>query len=72
MKAYSANLLCRSIESSSYVQSTCNETVRNDLADIFARLAIVETEIKKVAKHGGNKATGGQKPGRSLRRGNSG
>ncbi|KAJ5033168.1 hypothetical protein NUH16_003084 [Penicillium rubens] len=58
----------KSIESSSYVQSTCNETVRNDLADIFAPLAIVETGMNKVAKQGNNKATGGQKTGRSLRR----
>ncbi|KAJ5033237.1 hypothetical protein NUH16_003153 [Penicillium rubens] len=57
----------KSIESSLYVQSTCNETVRNDLADIFARLAIVETEMDKVAKQGNNEATGGQKTGRSLR-----
>ncbi|KAI3260291.1 hypothetical protein CBS147308_10294 [Penicillium roqueforti] len=61
----------KSIESSSYVQSTCNETVRNDLADIFARLAIVETEMKKVAKRGNNKATEDQSIRRSLRRGNS-
>ncbi|KAK9847466.1 hypothetical protein MYU51_018705 [Penicillium brevicompactum] len=61
----------KSIESSSSVQSTCNETVRNDLADIFARLAIVETEMKKVAKQGNNKAIEGQQTGRSLRRGNS-
>jgi hypothetical protein len=71
VKISSANLLYRSIESSSYVQSTCNETVRNDLADIFARLAIVETEMKKVAKQGNNKATGEPENGRSLRRGNS-
>ncbi|OQE68742.1 hypothetical protein PENNAL_c0147G10666 [Penicillium nalgiovense] len=54
-----------------YVQSTRNDTVRNDLADIFARLAIVETEMKEVAKRGNNKATEGQKTGRSLRRDNS-
>ncbi|KAI3093932.1 hypothetical protein CBS147333_10055 [Penicillium roqueforti] len=58
----------KSIESSSYDQSTCNGTVRNDLADIIARLAIMETEIKKVAKQAENKATEGQKIGRSLRR----
>ncbi|KAI3090633.1 hypothetical protein CBS147333_10329 [Penicillium roqueforti] len=67
----SLNTRMKSIESSSYVQSTCNETVRNDLADIFARLAIVETEMKKVAKRGNNKATEDQSIRRSLRRGNS-
>ncbi|KAI2734439.1 hypothetical protein DTO013E5_9992 [Penicillium roqueforti] len=65
------NTRMKSIESSSYVQSTRNETVRNDLADIFARLAIVETEMKKVAKRGNNKATEGQGIRRSLRGGNS-
>ncbi|CAG8147855.1 unnamed protein product [Penicillium salamii] len=69
--AVALECVAESIESSSYAQSTCNETVRNDLADIFARLAIVETEMEKVAKQGGNKARGGQKTGRSLRRGNS-
>lgn len=64
----SANPLYRSIESSSYDQSAWNETVRNDLADVIARLAIMETEIKKVAKQAENKATEGQKIGRSLRR----
>ncbi|KAJ5202936.1 hypothetical protein N7449_005015 [Penicillium cf. viridicatum] len=58
----------KSIESSSYDQSAWNETVRNDLADVIARLAIMETEIKKVAKQAENKATEGQKIGRSLRR----
>ncbi|KAJ5202882.1 hypothetical protein N7449_004961 [Penicillium cf. viridicatum] len=42
-----------------YIADTYNKTVRNDLADIFARLAIVETEIKKVAKRDNNKATEG-------------
>jgi hypothetical protein len=41
------------------------------LADIFARLAIVETEMKKVAKRGNNKATEDQSIRRSLRRGNN-
>ncbi|KAK9846721.1 hypothetical protein MYU51_001359 [Penicillium brevicompactum] len=64
------NTRMKSIESSWYAQSTCNDTVRNDLADIFARLAIVETEMKKVAKQSNSKATGRQSTGRSLRRGN--
>jgi hypothetical protein len=45
--------------------------MKPDLADIFARLVIVETEMKKVAKRGNNKATEGQSIRRSLRRGNS-
>ncbi|KAJ5384706.1 hypothetical protein N7517_002617 [Penicillium concentricum] len=69
--AVALECVAESIESSSYVQSTCNETVRNDLADIFARLAIVETEMKKVAKRVNNKVTEGQSIRRSLRRGNS-
>ncbi|KAJ5033218.1 hypothetical protein NUH16_003134 [Penicillium rubens] len=61
------NTRMKSIESSSYAQRTCNETVRNDLADIFARLVIVETEMKKVAKPGNNKAIEVQSIRRSLR-----
>ncbi|OQE40535.1 hypothetical protein PENNAL_c0742G03519, partial [Penicillium nalgiovense] len=57
-----------SIERSSHDQVTWNETVRNDLADIFGRLAIVETEVQKVIRQGINKTTEGQKTGRSLRR----
>ncbi|CAG8178415.1 unnamed protein product [Penicillium nalgiovense] len=56
-----------SIERSSHDQVTWNETVRNDLSDIFGRLAIVETEVQKVIRQGTNKATEGQKNGRSLR-----
>ncbi|CAG8014298.1 unnamed protein product [Penicillium salamii] len=69
--AVALECVAESIESSSYVQNTCNETVRNDLADILARLAIVETEMKKVAKRGNNKATEDQSIRRSLRRGNN-
>ncbi|KAJ5051329.1 hypothetical protein NUH16_003468 [Penicillium rubens] len=57
-----------SIERLSYDQVIWNETVRNDLADIFGRLAIVETEVQKVIRQGTNKTTEGQKTGRSLRR----
>ncbi|KAJ6086399.1 hypothetical protein N7467_005313 [Penicillium canescens] len=57
----------KSIESSSHEQSTWNEIIHNDLADISARLATVENEIK-VAEEGERKATEGQKIGRSLRR----
>ncbi|OGE46860.1 hypothetical protein PENARI_c097G08980 [Penicillium arizonense] len=58
----------RSIERSSQGQATWNETIRNDLADIFGRLAIVESEIQKGTRQGSNKATEGQKTGRPLRR----
>ncbi|KAJ5202879.1 hypothetical protein N7449_004958, partial [Penicillium cf. viridicatum] len=51
--AVALKYVAESIESS----STYNKTVRNDLANIFARLAIIETKIKKVAKQGNNKAT---------------
>ncbi|OGE46595.1 hypothetical protein PENARI_c172G06730 [Penicillium arizonense] len=58
----------RSIERSSHDQATWNETIRNDLADIYGRLAIVESEIQKGTRQGSNKAIEGQKIGRSLRR----
>ncbi|CAG7935507.1 unnamed protein product [Penicillium nalgiovense] len=56
----------RSIERSSHDQVTLNETVRNDLADIFGRLAIVESEIQKLTRQGSNKAEV-QKARRSVR-----
>ncbi|KAK4862977.1 hypothetical protein LT330_010688 [Penicillium expansum] len=59
------------VEKSSYDQGTRNESMRKELDEIFARLVVVETEIKKVAKQGYNKATECQKTGRSLRRGNN-
>ncbi|CRL30236.1 unnamed protein product [Penicillium camemberti] len=61
------NRLRRSIEGSSHDQVTWNETIRNDLADIFGRLAIVETEIQKVTRQGSKKATEAQKIRRSVR-----
>ncbi|KAJ5300116.1 hypothetical protein PENANT_c107G03825 [Penicillium antarcticum] len=55
--------LTESIERSSQGQATWNETIRNDLADIFGRLALVESEIQKGTRPGSNKATEGQKIG---------
>ena len=68
VRTRSADRLYRSIESSSYDQSTWNQTVRDDLAGIFARLAILETNIGKVLEERPKKVTVDQKSGRSLRR----
>jgi len=49
-KERAADSLFRSMENSLNSQSSWNETVRNDLAEILNRLAIVETNIEKIAK----------------------
>ncbi|CAG8133458.1 unnamed protein product [Penicillium nalgiovense] len=49
------------IKRSLHDQVTWIETGRKDLADIFGRLAIVETEVQKVIREGTNKSIEGQK-----------
>ncbi|KAJ5319728.1 hypothetical protein N7508_000011 [Penicillium antarcticum] len=44
------------------------ETIRNDIADVFGRLAIVKIEIQNVTRQGSKRATESQKTGRFLRR----